>query len=64
MNSQLQTRLDQLLLKEDELKAAREQVQEIAYRKWQERGCPQNDSLSFWLEAEFEWIAYYYVPDR
>ena len=64
MSGQMQNRLEKLLLNEDELKAAREQVQKLAYRKWQESGCPEDDELTFWLEAEREWIEYYYVPDR
>ena len=64
MSSQIQPRLDQLVLSEELLEAAKNKVQELAYRKWQESGCPENDELSFWLEAEREWIQYYYVPDR
>ncbi len=60
----MQPSLDLLLLTEDELKAAKKQVREIAYFKWQAAGCPEDDALTFWLEAELEWIDYYYVPDR
>ena len=60
----MQPCLDSLLLTEDELKAARKQVQGMAYFKWQAAGCPEDDALTFWLEAELEWIEYYYVPDR
>ena len=56
--------LDSLLLTEDELKVARKQVREMAYFKWQAAGSPEDDALRFWLEAEREWIEYYYVPDR
>jgi hypothetical protein len=58
------TCLDLLLLTDDELKAARKQVQEMSYFKWQAAGCPQDDSLKFWREAELEWIEFYYVPVR
>ena len=62
----MQLCLDSLLLTEDKLKAARKQVQEMAYYKWQAAGCPEDDTLAltFWREAEIEWIEYYYVPDR
>jgi len=56
--------LETLELTEEELKLAREQVRHMAYRKWQEAGCPSRDPLSFWKEAELEWIEYEYVPDR
>jgi hypothetical protein len=60
----MQPCLNSLLLLEDELKAARKQVQKIAYFKWQAAGCPEDNALTFWREAELEWIEYYYVPDR
>jgi hypothetical protein len=56
--------LDSLLLTDDELNLARKQIQELAYFKWQEAGCPDNSALTFWAEAEREWIAYSYVPHR
>ena len=60
----MQPCLESLLLTEDELKAARKHVREIAYFKWQDAGSPEDDALTFWQEAELEWIEYYYVPDR
>ena len=56
--------LDSLLLTADELAAAKQLVREMAYCKWKAAGCPENESLKFWREAELEWIEYYYVPDR
>ena len=56
--------LESLMLTEDELKIAREQIRKSAYCKWQQAGCPLGDSLSFWRDAELEWIEYEYVPDR
>ena len=56
--------LETLELTEEEMKLAREQVRHMAYRKWQEAGCPTCDPLSFWKDAELEWIEYEYVPDR
>jgi hypothetical protein len=56
--------LDLLWLTDGELKAARKQVQEMAYFKWRAAGCPTENALMFWREAELEWIEYYYVPDR
>jgi len=60
----MQSRLDLLMLTEDELIIARKKIREMAYIKWQEAGYPEGDELSFWREAELEWIQYYYVPDR
>ena len=31
-----------------------DQIARRAYERWQERGCPQGDGLSDWLEAEQE----------
>lgn len=56
--------LEKLLLTENELEEARRRIEEIAYTKWQQAGCPENRSLDFWNEAEIEWIEYFYVPDR
>jgi hypothetical protein len=57
-------KLESLALTEEELKIARDQVQQMAFRKWQEAGCPSTDPVCFWKDAELEWIEYYYVPDR
>jgi hypothetical protein len=32
----------------------RQQVEERAYRIWQEAGCPEGSSLAHWLQAEIE----------
>jgi hypothetical protein len=56
--------LESLLLSDDELEAAKQAVRELAYDKWQRAGCPEDSALHVWLEAEFEWIEYCYVPDR
>ena len=56
--------LDTLLLTDDALQAARKQVEEAAYFKWRRAGSPENNALTFWNEAELEWIEYFYVPDR
>jgi len=56
--------LDSLPLTKDELEAARKQVRDMAFSKWHHAGCPEDDALAFWLEAEHEWIQYYYVPSR
>lgn len=60
----MQPSLDTLQLTESELEVAKQQVQEMAYFKWQAAGCPEDDGTDFWSEAELEWIEYYYVPDR
>ena len=56
--------LDSLLLTEDELSTAREQVREMAYYKWLNAGSPDNTSMANWTAAELEWIEYFYVPHR
>lgn len=56
--------LDSLSLTEEERAAAREEIQRRAYRKWEEAGRPSGNDLRFWQDAEREWIAYCYVPDR
>ena len=56
--------LDLLQLTDNELMTAKQQVRESAYFKWKAAGCPEGDSLRFWLEAELEWVEYCYVPDR
>jgi len=56
--------LESLELTEEELRLAREQVRRMAFRKWEEAGCPSADPFAFWKDAEIEWIEYYYVPDR
>ncbi|HEX3999054.1 MAG TPA: DUF2934 domain-containing protein [Pirellulales bacterium] len=30
------------------------EIRSIAYRKWQEAGCPASDGVEFWLAAETE----------
>ena len=61
----MQTCLEVLELSADELKAAKQEVQEMAYCKWEAAGCSEEDDpLTYWLEAELEWIEYRYVPDR
>ncbi len=31
-----------------------EEIRLLAYRKWQEAGCPNGDGVQFWLTAEAE----------
>jgi Protein of unknown function (DUF2934) len=31
-----------------------EEIRRLAYRKWQEAGCPSGDGVEFWLTAEAE----------
>lgn len=56
--------LESLELSIEQLEMARAQVRERAYEKWQEAGCPPDDGLEYWLEAEREWISRNYVPWR
>ena len=44
-------RAEQARLAEDE-KNASQRVREIAYRLWQEAGCPQGEDLRHWFTAE------------
>ena len=60
----MQPHLDSLVLTEYEKQTAKTEIQLLAYAKWEEAGCPADSALDFWLEAEFEWMEYRYVPDR
>ncbi|HKA08767.1 MAG TPA: DUF2934 domain-containing protein, partial [Gemmataceae bacterium] len=31
-----------------------EEIRDLAYRKWEEAGCPTGDGMAFWLAAEQE----------
>ena len=31
-----------------------DEIRPLAYRKWQEAGCPASDGVEFWLTAETE----------
>jgi hypothetical protein len=53
-----------LELTADELEKAQTEIRHLAFEKWRGLGCPDADSLECWLEAEREWIAFQYVPDR
>jgi hypothetical protein len=44
-------RAEQARLAEDE-KNASQRVREIAYRLWQEEGCPQGEDLRHWFTAK------------
>ncbi len=59
-----QPSLEELLLTPEELEFARQQIQEMAYVKWEKAGSPHDGSNRFWNEAELEWIEYFYVPHR
>ncbi len=64
MEAQKQPGLETLDLTEEQMRAAKRQIQLIAYRKWERAGRPPNAALKFWLSAEQEWIANQYVPNR
>jgi hypothetical protein len=34
--------------------AHEDEIRPLAYRKWQESGCPVSDGVEFWLAAEME----------
>jgi len=59
-----QPHLELLLLTDEELCEARKQVEEMAYYKWLDAGCPPGTELDCWREAELEWVELFYVPDR
>jgi hypothetical protein len=56
--------LPTLELTSDELERAQAEVRQRAFEEWIKAGCPECDSLEFWVKAEREWIAFRYVPDR
>jgi hypothetical protein len=56
--------LESLPLDAARLQAAREEIQQSAYFKWEKAGRPGGDSDRFWREAEYEWIEFRYVPSR
>lgn len=56
--------LDKLEILPEEFAIVKDQVRQIAYRKWQAAGSPRHQALKFWLEAEQEWIEHDYVPHR
>ena len=35
-------------------RAAKHEIRQLAYRKWQQAGCPISDGVEFWLAAETE----------
>ena len=60
----MKTYLNSLVLTKEHLQAARQQIEQLAYFKWQQAGCPEGADVEYWLEAEREWIQYQYTPDR
>jgi Protein of unknown function (DUF2934) len=34
--------------------AFKDEIQLLAYKKWQQAGCPMSDGIEFWLAAEKE----------
>jgi len=38
----------------DDRGAQEDEIRSLAYRKWQESGCPVGDGVEFWLAAETE----------
>ncbi|REJ70043.1 MAG: DUF2934 domain-containing protein [Planctomycetota bacterium] len=63
-DTSIQPRLESLLLTAEAQQAAKEEIERLAYLKWERAGRPPDAALRFWLEAEREWIAYCYVPRR
>ena len=35
-------------------RASEDEIQQLAYKKWQHAGCPVSDGIEFWLSAETE----------
>ena len=33
-----------------------EEIRQVAYKLWQEEGCPDGYDLQHWLKAETEWL--------
>ena len=48
----------------EERETVRERIRCLAYEKWAEAGCPEGESVSFWLQAGRTWIEHEYVPHR
>lgn len=57
-------RLEALFLTDEELAAAKNEIDKMAFCKWTDAGCPKDGKRDFWKEAKAEWIEYRYVPDR
>lgn len=43
---------DNILDRHDSLKTGRDEIERLAYRYWEERGCPEGQDLANWLDAE------------
>lgn len=57
-------KLEALFLTDEELTAAREEIEKMAFAKWHDAGCPKDGRRDFYQEAQVEWVSYRYVPDR
>ncbi len=38
----------------ENVSAHEDEIRPLAYRKWEEAGCPATDGVQFWLAAEME----------
>ena len=56
--------LETLEMTPEEQESSKDAVQNMAYFKWLDAGCPDCGQLEFWLAAEREWIEHHYVPRR
>jgi hypothetical protein len=39
-----------------------EAIRQLAYRLWQEAGCPQGNDVQLWLKAETLWLDQHRAP--
>lgn len=56
--------LEALFLTDEELKAAKQEIMDMAFCKWNDAGCPRDGRQDAYKEALIEWVSYRYVPDR
>lgn len=54
--------LETLEMTDEERRAARAAIEELAYRAWEKAGRADDDPLRYWREAELHWIGFHYVP--
>lgn len=58
------TTLDNLYIVPEQRHECENEIRLRAYFNWLDAGCPQGRDVEFWLDAEREWIAFNYVPNR
>jgi len=41
-----------------------EAIRQLAYRFWQEAGCPEGNDVQYWLRAESIWLDEHHTPSE